>query len=124
MICRNNYAYEHELFNGNIVQVEACQPDSEVTMRSIRVKLGKNRIEQVELRFRHATICFVVRGKRVSLNVMLLDNFLDDSSGSVGGLLARALIVDFNNRLPLNIKSRESEIRRLLRSKEKLTIEQ
>ncbi|MDE6562343.1 MAG: AAA family ATPase [Muribaculaceae bacterium] len=124
MICRNNYAYEHELFNGNIVQVEACQPDSEVTTRYIRVKLGKNRIEQVELRFRHATICFAVRGKRVSLNVMLLDNFLDDSSGSVSGLLARALIVDFNDRLPQNIKSRESEIRRLLRSKEKLTIEQ
>lgn len=124
MICRNNYANEYELFNGNIVQVEACQPDSEVITRNIRVKLGKNRIEQIELRFRRATICFAVRGKRVSLNVMLLDNFLDDSSGSVGGLLARALIVDFNNRLPLNIKSRESEIRRLLRSKEKLTIEQ
>lgn len=124
MICRNNYTYEHELFNGNIVQVEACQPDSEMITRTVRVKLGKNRIEQVELRFRRATICFAVRGKRVSLNVMLLDNFLDDSSGSVGGLLARALIVDFNNRLPLNIKSRESEIRRLLRSKDKLTIEQ
>lgn len=124
MICRNNYAHEYELFNGNIVQVEACQPDSEVTTRCIRVKLGKNRIEQVGLRFRRATICFAVRGKRVSLNVMLLDNFLDDSSSSVGGLLARALIVDFNNRLPQNIKSKESEIRRLLQSKEKLTIEQ
>ncbi len=124
MIYRNNYAHEYELFNGNIVQVEACQPDSEMTTRNIRVKLGKNRIEQVELRFRRATICFAVRGKRVSLNVMLLDNFLDDSSGSVGGLLARALIVDFNNRLPQNIKSRESGIRRLLRSKEKLTTEQ
>ena len=124
MICRNNYAYEHELFNGNLVQVEACQPDSEVTTRTVRVKLGKNRIEQVELRFRRATICFAVRGKRVSLNVMLLDNFLDESSGSVDGLLARALIVDFHNRLPLNIKSRESEIRRLLRSKEKLAVEQ
>lgn len=124
MISRNNYAYEYELFNGNIVQVEACQPDSEVTTRHIRVKLGKNRIEQVELRFRRATICFAARGKRASLNVMLLDNFLDDSSGSVGGLLARALIVDFNNRLPQAIKSRESEIRRLLRSKEKLTIQQ
>lgn len=124
MICRNNYAYEYELFNGNIVQVDACQPDSEVTTRTVRVKLGKNRIEQVDLRFRRVTICFAVRDKRVSLNVMLLDNFLNDSSGSVGGLLARALIVDFNNRLPLNIKSREREIRRLLRSKEKLTVEQ
>lgn len=124
MICRNNYSYEYELFNGNIVQVEACQPDSEVITRQVRVKLGKNRIEQVELRFRHANICFAAAGKRVSLYVTLLDNFLDDPSGSVGGLLARALIVDFNNRLPEKTKSRLNEIRRLLRSKQQLTIEQ
>ncbi|MDE5821684.1 MAG: AAA family ATPase [Paramuribaculum sp.] len=124
LICRNNYSYEYELFNGNIIQVKDCQPDSEVKTRYIRVKLGKNRVEQVELRFRRATICFGVRGERVSLNVMLLDNFLDDPNASIGGLLARALIVDFNNRLPQNIKSKESEIRRHLRSKEKLTIEQ
>lgn len=124
MICRNNYSHEYELFNGNIVQVEACQPDEDVTARQVRVKLGKNRIEQVELRFRRATICFAVNGKRVSLNVMLLDNFLDDPSGSVGGLLARALIVDFNNRLPLDLKSHQNEIRRFLRAKEKLIAEQ
>lgn len=124
MICRNNYSYAYELFNGNIVQVEACEPDEDVTTRQVRVKLGKNRIEQVELRFRCATICFAVNGKRVSLNVTLLDNFLDDPSGSVGGLLARALIVDFNNRLPEKIKSKLNEIRRLLRSKQQLTVEQ
>ena len=124
MICRNNYAHEYELFNGNIVQVEACQPDSEVITRQVRVKLGKNRIEQVELRFRRANIYFAAAGKRVSLNVTLLDNFLDDPSGAVGGLLARALIVDFNNRLPEKIKSRLNEIRRLLRSKQQLTVEQ
>lgn len=124
MICRNNYSCEYELFNGNIVQVEACQPDSEVITRQVMVKLGKNRIEQVELRFRRVNICFASAGKRVSLNVTLLDNFLDDPSGSVGGLLARAMIVDFNNRLPEKIKSRLNEIRRLLRSKQLLTDEQ
>lgn len=124
MICRNNYSYEYELFNGNIVQVEACQPDDEVTHREIRVKSGKDRIESVLLKFRKATIRFGVGGKAESLNVMLLDNFLDDPLGSVGGLLARALIVDFNNRLPERIKSRLGEIQRLLRSKEKLDIEQ
>lgn len=124
MICRNNYSYEYELFNGNIVQIEACQPDEEVMQREIRVKLGKNRIESVLLKFRNATIRFGVSGKAVSLNVMLLDNFLEDPSGSVGGLLARALIVDFNNRLPERIKSRLNEIRRLLRSKQQLTVEQ
>lgn len=124
MICRNNYSYEYELFNGDIVQIEACQSDEEVMHREVRVKLGKCRIELVLLKFRKATIRFGVGGKAVSLNVMLLDNFLDDPAGSVGGLLARALIVDFNNRLPEKIKSRLNEIRRLLRSKQQLTVEQ
>ena len=124
MICRNSYSYEYELFNGNIVRVEACQPDNEVIRRQVHVKLGKDRIETVDLRFRNATISFVANGKAVSLNVMLLDNFLDDPSGSVGGLLSRALIVDFNNRFPEHIKSRLNEIRRLLRSKGNLTVEQ
>lgn len=124
MICRNNYSFEYELFNGNIVQVEACQPDSELIQRDVRVKLSKTRIESVKLIFRKATIRFGVSGKPISLNVMLLDNFLDEPNGSVGGLLARALIVDFNNRLPDKIKSRYTEIQRLLRSQNKLTIAQ
>lgn len=124
MIARNNYAFEEELFNGNIVQVEACVADSEIESRCVCVKLGKDRFESVELRFRKATIRFGVGGKPVSLNVTLLDNFLDDPSGSVGGLLARALVVDFENRLPRNIKSRLSEIKRLQRSNSKLSLEQ
>jgi hypothetical protein len=124
MICRNNYSYEHELFNGNIVQIISCQSDNEVIERQVRVKLGKDRIESVILRFRKASIRFGVDGRPVTLNVMLLDNFLDDPNGAVGGLLARALIVDFDNRLPENIRSRYGEIRRLLRTKEKLSREQ
>lgn len=124
MIARNNYAFEAELFNGNIVQVEACVEDSEIESRCVRVKLGKDRIESVELKFRKSTIRFGVGGKPVSLNVTLLDNFLDDPSGSIGGLLAHALVVDFENRLPRNIKSRLSEIKRLQRSNSKLSIEQ
>ena len=124
MISRNNYAYDYELFNGNIVQVVACQPDCETIHRQVRVKLGKDRIVSVDLDFRKVTIRFGVGGKSVSFNVMVLDNFLDDPSGSVGGLLARALIVDFNNRLPERIKSRQNEIRRLLRFKVELTTEQ
>lgn len=126
IVCRNNYSFKYELFNGNIVQVESCQPDLEVEHKKVRVKLGKGRIESVDLRFRNVTIRFAVYGEPepVSLNVKLLDNFLDDVSGSVGGLVSRALIVDFNNRLPEEIKSHLSEIRRLLRSKDKLTIDQ
>lgn len=124
IISRNNYSFDHELFNGNIVQVEACQPDNELIQHHVRVKLGKDRIESVILKFRKTTIRFGIGGKPVSLNVMLLDNFLNEPAGSVGGLLTRALVVDFNNRLPDEIKSRYNEIRRLLRSKNKLTIEQ
>lgn len=124
IICRNNYAHEYELFNGNIVQVAACDPDSDLIRRQVRVKMGKNRIETVELNFRKATIRFAVGSEAAELNVMLLDNFLDDPSSSVGGLLAPALIVDFNNRLPAQIKGRLNEIRRLMRSKDKLTVEQ
>lgn len=124
MVCRNNYSFELELFNGNIVQVEACQPDAEVIRRHVGVKVGKGRIEYVDLAFRKATIRFAACGKPVSLNVMLLDNFLDDRSGAVGGLLAQALIVDFNNRLPAPVKEHINEIRRWLKSKEILTLRQ
>lgn len=124
LVCRNNYSYEYELFNGNIVLVEACQSDNNIIQRDVRVKLGNDRIESVCLKFRNVTIRFGVNGKPASLNVMLLDNFLDDPSSAVGGLLARALIVDFNNRLPENIKSHLNEIRRLLRAKTKLTTDQ
>lgn len=122
LVCRNNYSYANELFNGSIVQVEACQPDNERLKRQVHIKTGKDRIEAVDLIFRKATIRFAVMGKPVSLNVTLLDNFLDASTGSIGGLLARALIVDFNNRLPENIKSHLSEIKRLLRNRTKNTV--
>ena len=124
IISRNNYSFEYELFNGNIVQVEACEPDSDLIQRQVRVKLGKDRIESVDLRFRRVTIRFGVGGSPVSLNVMILDNFLDDPAGSVGGLLARALVVDFNNRLPERIRTRQGEIHRLLRANTNLTFEQ
>lgn len=124
IICRNNYSFEHELFNGNIVRVEACQPDSEIIRRQVRVKTGKDKIESVDLKFRKATIRFGVGGEPVSLNVMILDNFLDEPAGTVGGLLSRTLIVDFNNRLPAHIKSHLNEIRRLMRTRTQLTAEQ
>lgn len=122
MIARNNYSYGEELFNGNIVQVESCMSDDETEKRNVTVKLGKDRFESVTLTFRRATIRFGVNGKAVSQNVMLLDNFLDDPSGSLGGLLNRALIVDFNNRIPIQIKESLPEIKRILRAKKELSI--
>lgn len=120
IITRNNYAYDTELFNGNIVQVEACTPDSEVETRNVHVKLGKGHIENIELRFRKATIRLSSDFKSESLNIMLLDNFLEDASGSIGSLLSSALIVDFNNRLEADIKAHLPEIKKSLKSNKEL----
>jgi hypothetical protein len=124
MIARNTYSFGVELFNGNIVLVTACQDDSEVERRIVKVKLGKNRIESVELRFRKVTIKFNSGSKIEELSVPILDNFLDEPNPSVGGLLARALLVDFNNRLPKDIKEQLPNIKRIIRSKESLSTTQ
>ena len=115
MIARNNYAYQEELFNGNVVKVVSCHPDDKVEKRNINVKIGNGHIETVELRFRGAEIRFKACGAPVSFHVTLLDNLLDDPSGQVGGLLARALIVDFNTRLPNEIKDQLPLINKILR---------
>ncbi|MDD5870213.1 MAG: AAA family ATPase [Bacteroidales bacterium] len=122
MVCRNNYSYEHELFNGNIVQVESCQPDDEVECRIVRVKLGKDRIESVVLKFRRICIKFLENGEPASDTVTLLDNFLDDRSGSVGGLLARALVVDFEHRLTCELNTNRNDLHRLMRTKDKSSL--
>jgi hypothetical protein len=121
MVARNNYANEIELFNGNIVQVTACQDDAEVERRLVRVKLGVGKIESVELWFRAVSIIFHSEQTVERLNIVILDNFLDAPSPTVGGLLARALIVDFNNRLPQHIKEQLPAIRRALRAGGKLS---
>lgn len=122
MISRNNYAYEYELFNGNVVMVESCVSDKDMETRLVGVKLGKNRIENVELRFRKAVLKFNAGGKAASVNVRLLDNFLDDPNGSLGGLIARALVVDFEKRLPNYIKDRLPQLQKMLHNNEKMTV--
>lgn len=124
MIARNNYAYGIELFNGNIVKVASCEDDNSIISRKINIKTGKDRIETIELRFRKVCICFNNQGKVENLNVTILDNFLDDILGSLGGLLARALVIDFNNRLPQEMKTKLPGIRKKIRKKESLTIEE
>lgn len=124
LIARNNYAYQFELFNGNIVKVETCVPDRDVESRFVNVKIGNGRTENVELRFRKTSLSLRVNGKNEIINVRMLDNFLDDSNSSIGGLLARALVVDFEKRLPQYIKEHLPEIRKLLRNNEKLNTSQ
>lgn len=120
IIARNNYAYDVELFNGNIVMVDSCQADSEVEQRTVRVKTGKDKVESVNLCFRQATIKLKTGNEIKELNVKLLDNFLVYDSSSVSGLLARALVVDFNNRLPKEIKDNLPAIKKALRGKSEL----
>ena len=115
MIARNNYAYGYELFNGNITKVESCSPDNEVEVRNVKVKIGKDRTESVELRFRKVALKFNAGSGPATVNARILDNFLEDDKGSFGGLTAQALIVDFENRLPRQIKDSLPEIRKALR---------
>jgi hypothetical protein len=124
MVARNNYAFETELFNGNIVKVVKCDADNDVEQRIVRVKTGKDKIDVVQLVFRNVVIKFLTSDKVVELKVKLLDNFLDSPSSSIGGALARALIVDFNNRIPEQIKVALPTIKKQLRNKEDLSTEQ
>lgn len=124
LIARNNYAYENELFNGNIVKVESCEPDGEMETRTVRVKVGKDRIESVKLKFRKAVIKFNAGGTAATVSVRLLDNFLDDPNGALGGLILRALLVDFENRLPSRIKEKMPAIKYRLSTKAALSQEQ
>lgn len=124
IIARNNYSFDYELFNGNIVQVESCSSDQDVKSRMVRVKLGKDRVESVELRFRDVVIKFNTRDGAKQILVTILDNFLDDPNGALGGLLASALVVDFNNRLPSNLKQNLSQIKKWMHQKTGLTVAQ
>lgn len=124
MIARNNYAYDYELFNGNIVRVDACAPDEEIESRYISIKVKGGLTETVELRFRKAVLKFQSGNEVVDISVKILDNFLDDPNGALGGLVARALVVDFEKRLPIYIKEQLSQIKRSLHRNECLSAEQ
>lgn len=116
LIARNNYNYEYELFNGNIVKVIAAQPDNEVVKKTIHIKLGRDKYKEVDLHFRNVTFAFRYKGEPVTLSVMILDNFLNEPEGQLDGDVLRAMIIDFEERLPSEIKSNLYGIRKYLRS--------
>lgn len=122
MVARNNYAYGHELFNGNIVLVKACEND--VMVHNVNVKLDKERSVCVPLRFRKVTIAYRNAEGPATLDVILLDNFLDDPHGAIDSLTARALRVDFEKRLPSKIKDALPSIRKAITHKAPLTHDQ
>lgn len=117
MIARNNYTYDVELFNGNIVKVVATQPDKDVESRLVNVKLGNGNYKQVNLRFRNVSIRFKTASETKEMNVKILDNFLEDPSENATGLISRALIVDFENRLPPEMKKNKRDVNAVLRGK-------
>ncbi len=123
MITRNNYAYEAELFNGNIVYVESCAGDDDLTHHRVSLRKGKGdmaRDENVDLYFRRVVIKFRSARKVEELHVQLLDNFLSDPEPTLGSVVSRALVVDFKNRLPKEISSKIGVIKRKIAHKEEL----
>ncbi|MCH5221277.1 MAG: AAA family ATPase [Muribaculaceae bacterium] len=116
LIARNNYNYGCELFNGTIVKVLAAQPDNEVEKKTVHIKLGREKYKDVQLSFRNVTFVFRNKNEVVQLSVKILDNFLEDPEGQLDGDVLRALVVDFEMRLPLEIKSNMTEIKKFLRS--------
>ncbi|MDE6297145.1 MAG: ATP-binding domain-containing protein, partial [Muribaculaceae bacterium] len=118
MIAKNNYRQGIELFNGSIVKVVAAQSDSEIEKRTIRIKLGRDKYKDIELAFRNVTISFRSKGMPVQMSVKLLDNFLSDLSASLDGNLTRAIIVDFNLRLPEDVQRHLYRIKNVLRGKD------
>lgn len=116
LIARNNYNYTYELFNGNIVKVIAAQSDNEVEKKTIRIKLGRGKYNEVDLYFRNVTFAFRYKGESVTLSAKILDNFLDSPEGQLDGDILRAMVIDFEERLPSEIKSNLYGIRKYLRS--------
>lgn len=116
LIARNNYNYTYELFNGNIVKVIAAQSDNEVEKKTIHIKLGRGKYNEVDLYFRNVTFAFRYRGESVTLSAKILDNFLDRPEGQLDGDILRAMVIDFEERLPSEIKSNLYGIRKYLRS--------
>ena len=103
IISRNNYAYNQELFNGTIVSVAACAPDSQLEARRVRFFSrekdwsGNSIVKEVELVFRDVTLEL---GDGILLKCKILDSFLDDDEGSPGIDISQALHVDFTIRRP------------------------
>ena len=103
IISRNNYAYNHELFNGTIVSVAACVPDSQLEARKVRFFSrdkdcsGNSIVKEVELVFRDVTLEL---DNGVLLKCKILDSFLTDDEGSPGIDISQALHVDFTIRRP------------------------
>ena len=103
IISRNNYAYIHELFNGTIVSVAACAPDSQLEARKVRFfsrekdSSGNSIVKEVELVFRNVTL-ELDDGKL--LKCKILDSFITDEDGTPGIDISQALHVDFTMRRP------------------------
>lgn len=101
IISRNNYAYNQELFNGTIVSVAACVPDSQLESRKVRFNSrekdgnGKSVVKEVELVFRDVTL---LMDNGQLLKCKILDSFITDEEGTPGIDISQALHVDFTNR--------------------------
>lgn len=117
LVSRNNYNCAVELFNGTIVKAVAAQDDAEVETKLITVKFGADRVTTAELRFRDVTIRVKTNDETKDIKIKILDNFLDDPAPSLSGTMSRALLIDFEDRLPSDLKRRKKEIKAVLKGK-------
>lgn len=103
IISRNNYAYNHELFNGTIVSVAACDCDNQVESRSVRFysrekdSNGSSIVAEMKLGFRNVSL-ELDNGQL--LKCKILDSFITDEEGAPGIDISQALHVDFTKRHP------------------------
>ncbi len=124
MIARNNYAFQADLFNGNIVQVAECDPDDSVESRTIGVAVKGKGVEAIELRFRKAQIAFREGYKKIKIPVTLLDSFIDHEEGAVPAKVSQALLIDLRMRLPDEIALELPDIHRHLMQGRQLSANQ
>jgi hypothetical protein len=115
LVARNNYIHGAELFNGNVVRVTECEADADVERRFVGVRVKGGSGDPVELTFRNVKIAFRTSTGEQEIKVKILDNFVASPEASIGGTLARALMVDFESRLPKEIHDNLSKIKAMLR---------
>ena len=102
IVSQNNYHYSEELFNGTIVRVLLCDPDTMVEKRTVRFNtsekdaFGETVVAERELAFRKALIETPSHNQVICL---ILDSFVKDVLGSPDKECHQALLVDFNNRM-------------------------
>lgn len=102
LVSQNNYHFSEELFNGTIVRVLSCDPDTMLEKRTVRFNTsekdayGETIIAEMELAFRNVVIETPAHNQ---IKCKILDNFVTDELASLNKIYHQALMVDFSQRI-------------------------